>query len=299
MPIDHLLKNGFTTRQCDIRPAGSVNTAMQLVAVLFQLQSLQQFGGVSSSHLDWSMVPYVRKSFRKHYLSEHIKNLEEFYYLDILSLRYDDFKHWITNKITEFFISHPNLDDMEVWKFDNYKLFDGHLYQKALFETKQETYQAVEAMYHNLNSLQSRSGNQLPFSSINYGTCTLPEGRMVTKAILEVSIEGLGPHRTTAIFPCGIFQYMKGVNDKPGTPNYDLKRLAIKSTASRIYPNFANCNWSNNQNWIDQDRKMKQEYIDSLDEGSYNTLKSILEKNPDIAYKLGLEIVVFYGIKEI
>ena len=291
MPIDHLLKNGFTTRQCDIRPAGSVNTAMQLVAVLFQLQSLQQFGGVSSSHLDWSMVPYVRKSFRKHYLSEHIKNLEEFYYLDILSLRYDDFKHWITNKITEFFISHPNLDDMEVWKFDNYKLFDGHLYQKALFETKQETYQAVEAMYHNLNSLQSRSGNQLPFSSINYGTCTLPEGRMVTKAILEVSIEGLGPHRTTAIFPCGIFQYMKGVNDKPGTPNYDLKRLAIKSTASRIYPNFANCNWSNNQNWIDQDRKMKQEYIDSLDEGSYNTLKSILEKNPDIAYKLGLEIV--------
>lgn len=290
IPIDYLLANGFTTRQCDIRPAGSVNTAMQLVAVIMQLQSLQQFGGVSASHLDWSMVPYVRKSFRKHYLSEHIKSLDEFYYIDILASKYDDFKHWITNKITEFYISHPNLNDDDVWKFENYSLFNGKLYQRALFETKQETYQAVEGMYHNLNTLQSRSGNQLPFSSINYGTCTLPEGRMVIKALLEVSIEGLGPHRATAIFPCGIFQYMKGINDKPGTPNYDLKRLAIKSLARRIYPNFANCDWTSNTAWVMQDRKMKQEYIDSLDTEEYNKLKVALENHPDIAYKLGLEI---------
>ena len=86
--------------------------------------------------------------------------------------------------------------------------------------TEREIYQAVEAMYHNLNTLQSRSGNQLPFTSINYGTCTLPEGRMVTRALLDVSIKGLGKLHKTSIFPCGIFQVMKGVNKEPGTPNY-------------------------------------------------------------------------------
>ena len=78
-----------------------------------------------------------------------------------------------------------------------------------MFLTKKETYQAVEGLYHNLNTLQSRSGNQLPFSSINFGTCTSLEGRMITKALLEVSIEGLGKNGVTSIFPCTIFQYMK------------------------------------------------------------------------------------------
>ena len=110
----------------------------------------------------------------------------------------------------------------------------------ALERLTKEVHQAVEGMYHNLNTLQSRSGNQLPFTSINYGTCTLPEGRMVTKALLEVSIEGLGKLHKTSIFPCGIFQCMKGVNREPGDPNYDLFQLALKSTAQRLYPNYAN-----------------------------------------------------------
>jgi ribonucleoside-triphosphate reductase len=101
-------------------------------------------------------------------------------------------------------------------------------------------------MYHNLNTLQSRSGNQLPFSSINYGTCTLSEGRMVTKALLEASIKGVGRLHKTSIFPCGIFQCMKGVNRKPGEPNYDLFKLALKSTSLRLYPNYCNCDWSAN-----------------------------------------------------
>ena len=112
--------------------------------------------------------------------------------------------------------------------------------------TERETHQAVEGLYHNLNTLQSRSGNQLPFTSLNYGTCTLPEGRMFTKALLDISIEGLGKLYKTSIFPCGIFQYMKGVNDKPGTPNYDLYRQALQSTAKRLYPNYANVDWSGN-----------------------------------------------------
>ncbi len=94
--------------------------------------------------------------------------------------------------------------------------------------------------------MQSRSGNQLPFTSINYGTCTAPEGRMVTKALLEVSIDGIGRLHKTSIFPCGIFQMMKGVNREPGDPNYDLYRLALRSTAQRLYPNYANVDWSGN-----------------------------------------------------
>lgn len=220
IPFDDLLVKGFNTRQTDVRPAGSVNTAFQLVAVIFQLQSLQQFGGVSATHLDWTMIPYVRKSFYKHYM-DGLTYIEQ-----VISM--DD---RLNNQLS---IEDPI-----------YKEFKG-AYSYAIAMTEKEVHQAVEGMYHNLNTLQSRSGNQLPFTSINYGTCTLPEGRMVTKALLEVSIEGLGRLHKTSIFPCGIFQCMKGVNRKPGDPNYDLFRLALKSTATRLYPNYANVDWSGN-----------------------------------------------------
>ena len=222
VPFDDLLAKGFNTRQTDVRPANSVNTAFQLVAVLFQLQSLQQFGGVSASHLDWTMVPYVRKSFRKHYI-DGLKYIENFNDEDYF------------NHIPE----DAGIEDAE------YKSRP-KAYHYAMDMTKKEIRQAVEGMYHNLNTLQSRSGNQLPFTSINYGTCTLPEGRMITKALLEGSIKGVGKLHKTAIFHCGIFQYMKGVNDKPGTPNYDLFQLALESTARRLYPNYANVDWSGN-----------------------------------------------------
>ena len=223
VPFDDLLATGFNTRQTDVRPANSINTAFQLVAVLFQLQSLQQFGGVSASHLDWTMVPYVRKSFYKHFK-------------DGLNWVEKDNKHidLTANEIINISIN----DDIY------HRAPDAYNY--ALSMTEKETRQAVEGMYHNLNTLQSRSGNQLPFTSINYGTCTLPEGRMIIKALLEGSIKGVGKLHKTAIFPCGIFQYMKGVNDKPGTPNYDLYRLALESTAKRLYPNYANVDWSGN-----------------------------------------------------
>lgn len=105
------------------------------------------------------------------------------------------------------------------------------------------------------NTLQSRSGCQLPFTSINYGTCTSPEGRMVTKALLDVSIKGIGKLHRTSIFPCSIFQCMKGVNRKPGEPNYDLFQLALKSTSQRLYPNYANVDWSNNAGYDINDPK--------------------------------------------
>ena len=227
IPFDDLLADGFNTRQTDVRPAQSINTAFQLVAVIFQLQSLQQFGGVSATHLDWTMVPYVRKSFAKHY-RDGLKYLE---YIDKVLL---DDKLSIED---EWYRNYPNV------------------YDYALDMTERECYQAVEGMYHNLNTLQSRSGNQLPFSSINYGTCTLPEGRMVIKALLDVSIKGMGKLHKTSIFPCGIFQCMNGVNRHEGEPNYDLFRLALKSTSLRLYPNYANVDWSGNAGYDRNDPK--------------------------------------------
>lgn len=136
IPFDDLLENGFNTRQTDVRPAQSINTAFQLLAVIFQLQSLQQFGGVSATHLDWTMVPYVRKSFYKHFMDgiKYIEEMNNFFDLE-----------------SEKEIS---IED------ERYKKFPKS-YKYAMDKTKKELQQAVEGMYHNLNTLQSRSGNQL------------------------------------------------------------------------------------------------------------------------------------------
>lgn len=262
IPFDKLLANGFNTRQTDVRPAQSVNTAFQLVAVIFQLQSLQQFGGVSATHLDWTMIPYIRKSFLKHYIVAYLKQTEEFASLNLLELLFqtyeengivrNKFDDWV-DEHKQMFFDNTGLNEEDFY-IGNNKL-NKTLYQSALYDTINETYQAVEGLYHNLNTLQSRSGNQLPFTSINYGTCTEPEGRMVTKALLDVSIKGIGKLHKTSIFPCGIFQCMKGVNRKPGEPNYDLFRLALRSTAQRLYPNYANVDWSGNEGYDKNDPK--------------------------------------------
>lgn len=141
IPFDKLLKEGFNTRQMDIRPAGSISSAFQLVAVIFQLQSLQQFGGVSASHIDWTMVPYVRKSFFKHYMD---------------GLKY--VARWDQESI-------ENEKDSRKENYLNFSISDtdfyeiSSAYQYAMDMTHKEVYQAVEGMYHNLNTLQSRSGN--------------------------------------------------------------------------------------------------------------------------------------------
>ena len=245
IPFDNLLANGFNTRQADVRPAGSINTAFQLIAVIFQIQSLCQFGGVSATHLDWTMVPYVRKSFWKHFKDgvKYLYSPNDYNYivnnvlgdLDTSKMPIQSYRNATTETEEENAVSY-------LLASETYK----KAYDYAYDMTARETHQAAEGLYHNLNTLQSRSGNQLPFTSINYGTCTKPEGRMVTKALLDVSIEGLGKLHKTSIFPCGIFQCMKGVNRKSGDPNYDLYRLALESTARRLYPNYANVDWSGN-----------------------------------------------------
>lgn len=136
VPFDDLLAKGFNTRQTDVRPANSINTAFQLVAVIFQLQSLQQFGGVSATHLDWTMVPYVRKSFAKHFV--------------------DGVKYLYKEECDK--------NSFIDWSIDDSRYYDGYeeAYDYAMDMTERELKQAVEGMYHNLNTLQSRSGNQLP-----------------------------------------------------------------------------------------------------------------------------------------
>ena len=228
IPFDDLLAKGFNTRQTDVRPAQSISTALQLVAVIFQIQSLQQFGGVSATHLDWTMVPYVRKSFSKHF-KDGIKYLQ-----------LEDDPNRVPRELA--------FNDLEANDPRNVKA-----YQYAMDMTKRELDQAVEGMYHNLNTLQSRSGNQLPFTSINYGTCTLPEGRLVIESLLNASIKGIGKLHRTSIFPCGIFQMANGVNKHPGDPNYDMYQLALKSTAQRLYPNYANVDWSGNAGYDKND----------------------------------------------
>lgn len=150
IPFDKLLKEGFNTRQTDVRPAGSINTAMQLVAVIFQLQSLQQFGGVSATHLDWTMVPYVRLSFWKHYkeLMTAAVNFDVDYFIKNGAL--DDTLKGLQDK---------SIDSKDVSIESESYIKYSKIYSLAYDATVKELEQAVEGMYHNLNTLQSRSGN--------------------------------------------------------------------------------------------------------------------------------------------
>lgn len=214
--IEHLFKNGFSTRNGDVRPPSTFATACQLLAVVFQLQSQNQFGGVASAHVDRDLAPFVAKSFEKH-LKDGLKYIAR---MD------DDEIHSLENKF-EFKLGDPDMPTVspEAWSY-------------AIDMLEREGKQSTEALYHNLNTLESRAGSQVPFTSLNYGRDTSPEGRFVTKWLLEASIEGTGKHHLTPIFPIGIFSYKRGVNADVGDPNYDLKRLALKSMSMRIYPNW-------------------------------------------------------------
>ena len=276
VPIDTLLAHGFTTKQCDVRPASSLNTAFQLVAVNFQIQSLQQFGGVACTHLDWSMVPYFRHSFYKHYIDwcEGIPGCQ----LAKPNISKDDVKYISIE------------DNIYKGKYNPIKQL---VWKRAYKSTIKELYQACEGFIHNLNTLQSRSGNQLPFSSINYGTCTLPEGRAVIEALLDTTIAGTGKYHRTSIFPCVIFQYDKeihGDKDNPG-PNYDMFRKALSATVRRDYPNYANCNWSVNLAGNRYDREQKRIALESLDKETYDRLCGWLKAHKAYQEFLSLEPV--------
>lgn len=218
-------------------------------------------------------------SFFKHFVEHYIFAKAKEENVDLVSLNYPDREKYKKEKRDEFKKLYGIEDEtyrigdfsMQCINFhvddDKIKEINHDWHDLALIETKEELAQAIEGMYHNLNSLQSRSGCQLPFTSINYGTCTLAEGRMVIRALLEGSLKGVGPKHLTPIFPCGIFQMMKGVNRKEGEPNYDLYKLALKSTSLRIYPNYANVDWSVNEGY---DRNNPRTYVSTMGCRTYN-----------------------------
>lgn len=180
----------------------------------------------------------------------------------------------------------PNLsiDDEAYKKIEN-------VFRYAYDMTLKETKQGAESLIHNLNSLQSRSGQQLPFSSINYGTCTSTEGRMITNSILDATLDGTGPLHKTSIFPCGIFQCSKDINLKPGTPNYDLFKKSLYCTSKRFYPNYANVDWSVDLKGRELDVKHKRKVLSKLSEDKMKKLASWVSDNKEEAanYKMVLE----------
>ena len=227
--FNKLFTDGFVTRNGDIRPPSSYSTACQQVAVIFQCQSQVQFGGVGTVHLDRDLAPFVKKSFRK-----HVKN-----YLT-------DVQYYSEETANAMLASFENehgsicIDNLELQSMSGFP----DAYNYAMKQLEREGKQSSEALYHNLNTLESRAGSQVPFTSINFGRDTSTEGKLVQKWMLNASLAGVGKHHLTPIFPISIFQYKSGVNAEPGTPGYALKQHAIESLSKRIYPNFVNCDYS-------------------------------------------------------
>ena len=223
--FEKLFKDGFETRNGDIRQPSTFSTACQQVAVIFQCQSQVQFGGVGALHLDYDLAPFVKKSFYKHmlhYLTD-VEDYDEKHAKDILKVHQPI---EIDNKVLKSEMGLPEA------------------YNYAMKQLEREGKQSAEALFHNLNTLESRAGSQVPFTSINFGRDTSTEGKMVSRWMLEASMNGVGKHHLTPIFPISIFQYKAGCNANPEDVNYDLKKLALQSMSKRIYPNFVNCDYS-------------------------------------------------------
>lgn len=185
--MEPLLRDGFVTRHVTLRSPSRFYTACQQIAVIFQILSQHQYGGIASGHIDRDLAPYVQKS------------------IDRLNRKYPE-------QTPEF----------------------------RQRELEEELAQGAEALIHNLATLQSRPGAQLPFSSLNLGADTSENGRMAARAILQAMINGVGPNHTTPPFPILCFQCKDGINMKPEDPNYDLKMLAIECATKRLTPNFVN-----------------------------------------------------------
>lgn len=293
IPFDDQFKNGFNTRQTDIRSPNCINTEGQLFAVLFQIQSLQQFGGCSATHIDSSFIYGIRKSYKKAIeLVNTMSFLPKFLHTDVSEVIDPE---------------NVSIDDPVYRGKHWYNFAKRAIAKKADNYVIKEMNQTCEALYHNLNSLQSRSGNQLPFTSINYGLATSKEGRMAIDSLLLASQKGTGKLGITSIFPCGVFQYKKGVNDSRNTPNYDMLIKALKSTAKRFYPSYFNCDWSVQVNGIKKDRKLKNDVLAKLYANAIElnseinegyTIDTLLRKltiifkaHPDYAKAINLEVV--------
>lgn len=232
--LARLFKNGFDTGHGYIRPPQDISTYGSLAAIAIQANQNDQHGGQSVPAFDYYMAPGVLKTFKKQFKQAIYDSLDLEGFLPFVNM----------DKIAK------EIDKLESIEFDHqifYPFAKGSPeiekiiemgYDKAIQKTNRATQQAMEAFIHNLNTMHSRAGAQVPFSSVNLGTDTSPEGRMVTRNFLESTEAGLG-HGETPIFPVSIFKIKEGVNYNPEDPNYDLFKLACKVSAKRLFPNFA------------------------------------------------------------
>lgn len=231
-PLDHILQHGFTAGHGSSRPAKRIETAAVLACISLECAQNEMHGGQAIPAFDFYLAPFVRSSY-----IEEVKNLEELYG--------DNFEHLYQAEIDDY-IERP-LNGLKG---------DARVKQHAINRTVARVHQSMEAFIHNMNTIHSRGGNQVVFSSINYGTDTSAEGRCVIRELLNSTYQGVG-NGETAIFPIQIWKKKRGVSYLPNDRNYDLYCLACKVTARRFFPNFLNLDATFNQHelWRADDPK--------------------------------------------
>ncbi len=231
-PLDKILNKGFVAGHGESRPAKRIETASVIACISLETAQNEMHGGQAIPAFDFYLAPFVRSSF-----IEEVKTLED--------LSGKDLSHLYNAELKDF-LKKP-LDNLEG---------EERLLQHAVNKTVGRVHQAMEAFIHNMNTIHSRGGNQVVFSSINYGTDTSAEGRCVIRELLHSTYEGVG-NGATAIFPIQIWKKKRGVSYLPEDPNYDLYRLACKVTARRFFPNFLNLDATFNQSdeWHADDPK--------------------------------------------
>lgn len=247
-----LFHGGFSTGHGFIRQPKSIATYASLACIAIQANQNEMHGGQAVPNFDYAMAEGVACTFRKEYYDA----VQRYFWLeyDCENVLGEPFRNALKTAMPER-INMSNIDSYEeafvqwvmkegagwmevVPKEEDIRRCHKTSIRIAMKETDLATYQAMESLVHNLNTMNSRAGAQVPFSSINYGTCTSPEARMAMKNLLKVTDVGLG-NGETAIFPVQIFKVKEGINYNPGDPNYDLFRLAIKVSAKRLFPNFS------------------------------------------------------------
>lgn len=240
-PLDHILLNGFVAGHGESRPAKRIETASVIACISLETAQNEMHGGQSIPAFDFYLAPYVRSSYK-----EEIKNLED--------LTGDDLKHLYDIEIKDFI--KKELSDLKG---------EERIVQHAINKTVSRVHQAMEAFIHNMNTIHSRGGNQVVFSSVNYGTDTSAEGRCIIRELLNSTYEGVG-NGATAIFPIQIWKKKKGVSYLPEDPNYDLYKLACKVSARRFFPNFLNLDATYNQSddWKSEDPKRYQHEVATM-----------------------------------
>lgn len=234
-PLDKILENGFRAGHGASRPAKRIETATMLACISMETIQNEMHGGQAFPAFDFYLAPYVKLTFK-----EELRKLDEVY-----------------QHLTGSYLTDSEVDDIadDIVEYDPEHDY-GVVVKMAVRNTVHRVHQAMESFIHNCNTIHSRGGNQVVFSSINYGTDTSPEGRCIIRELLKATERGVG-NGETPIFPIQIWKLKKGVSAEPGDPNYDLLQYAYKVTAKRFFPNFINLDapFNHHEKWDVNDPK--------------------------------------------